>query len=73
MRQRGPRVWDLIGCGVLILVPFLGELAFSITHTWNGDLVGLAIAFGPPLLIGIFLVVGGMFGRTWQARWRSRH
>jgi hypothetical protein len=78
MKQRNPRAWGLVGCGVLILYFFLVELAWSMRYFDAGKadwVVWLNVLgnFGPPLTLGIILVVAGLFGRKWQARWQDRH
>jgi hypothetical protein len=72
MKRSSPRVWDLIGCGVLLLWGFGTELAFAIHVQHVDDYAALARVFAFPLLLGAFLLLAGLFGRTLRARWQSR-
>ncbi|HEY1381442.1 MAG TPA: hypothetical protein VGF55_31870 [Gemmataceae bacterium] len=72
MRQRGRRAWDLIGCGGLILLMLTTEIGVAVQHGHGPPDFTFLAAVGPYVALGIILVVAGLFGRTWQARWRSR-
>jgi hypothetical protein len=64
---------DLILFGALILFVTLPECALAIIHPGLGTpSVEAVAAMAAYVVFGMILVLVGIYGQTWRARWRSR-
>src|SRR4051812_40503676 len=68
MKRSSPRAWDLVGCGVLVLLFIFTELAFALQIRGLAVFATSLVVSAPPLALGTLLVVAGLFGRKWRSR-----